>query len=87
MPIEPGATYVFDLGYYDYAWWASLDAQACRIVTRFKRNTPLAVIEERPVAEDGVILSDRPFIRDVLAKVYWIGIVRPSRRPLCELLR
>ena len=22
MPIEPGATYVFDLGYYDYAWWA-----------------------------------------------------------------
>jgi CRISPR/Cas system-associated endoribonuclease Cas2 len=26
MPIEPGATYVFDLGYYDYAWWAELDA-------------------------------------------------------------
>ena len=23
MPIEPGATYVFDLGYYDYAWWAT----------------------------------------------------------------
>ena len=23
MPIEPGATYVFDLGYYDYAWWAA----------------------------------------------------------------
>src|SRR5688572_17842030 len=22
MPIEPGATYVFDLGYYHYAWWA-----------------------------------------------------------------
>ena len=28
MPIEPGATYVFDLGYYDYAWWAELDAAA-----------------------------------------------------------
>ena len=26
MPIEPGATYVFDLGYYDYDWWAALDA-------------------------------------------------------------
>ena len=25
MPIEPGATYVFDLGYYDYDWWAKLD--------------------------------------------------------------
>jgi hypothetical protein len=23
MPIEPGATYVFDLGYYDYAWWGA----------------------------------------------------------------
>ena len=41
MPIEPGATYVFDLGYYDYAWWAKLDAAGCRIVTRFKSNTPL----------------------------------------------
>ena len=43
MPIEPGATYVFDLGYYDYAWWAGLDAAGCRIVTRFKTNTPLDV--------------------------------------------
>src|SRR5512142_276915 len=24
MPIEPGATYVFDLGYYDYAWQAGM---------------------------------------------------------------
>ena len=59
LPIEPGATYVFDLGYYDYAWWAGLDAQGCRIITRFKRNTPLAVVEQLPVAEDGTILSDR----------------------------
>ena len=59
MPIEPGATYVFDLGYYDYAWWAKLDAAQCRIVTRFKANTPLAVVEELPVPEGGNILSDR----------------------------
>jgi hypothetical protein len=59
MPIEAGATYVFDLGYYDYAWWARLDAAQCRIVTRFKSNTPLAVVEELPVPEDGNILSDR----------------------------
>lgn len=31
MPIEEGATYVFDLGYYNYAWWAKLDAAGCRI--------------------------------------------------------
>jgi hypothetical protein len=59
MPIEPGATYVYDLGYYDFAWWAKLDAAQCRIVTRFKSNTPLAVVEELPVPNDGAILSDR----------------------------
>ena len=59
MPIEPGATYVFDLGYYDYAWWAKLDAAQCRIITRFKANTPLTVVEELPVPEGGNILSDR----------------------------
>ena len=59
MPIEPGATYVFDLGYYDYAWWAELDAAGCRIVTRFKSNTPLNVVEELPVAGGSNILSDR----------------------------
>ncbi len=58
MPIEPGATYVFDLGYYDYRWWAKLDDAGCRIVTRFKKNTPLTVIEDLEVT-DGSILSDR----------------------------
>src|SRR6202140_5135628 len=59
MPIEPGASYVFDLGYYDYAWWAELDAVGCRIVTRFKSNTPLDVVEELVVTAGGNILSDR----------------------------
>jgi hypothetical protein len=60
MPIEAGATYVFDLGYYDYAWWARLDAAGCRIVTRFKSNTPLTVSAELPLPEGaGNILSDR----------------------------
>jgi IS4 transposase len=60
MPIEPDATYVFDLGYYDYGWWAKLDAAGCRIVTRLKSNTPLAVIEtlKRPKGHPE-ILSDR----------------------------
>jgi hypothetical protein len=59
MPIEAGATYVFDLGYYDFGWWAKLDAQQCRIVTRLKRNTPFSVVEDREVAPHGRILSDR----------------------------
>jgi hypothetical protein len=58
MPITVGATYVFDLGYYDFAWWAKLDAAGCRIVSRLKANTPLTVIEERE-GPGGAILSDR----------------------------
>jgi IS4 transposase len=59
MPIEPGATYVFDLGYYDYGWWAMLHEACCRIVTRLKANTPFEVIEERTVPPGSSILSDR----------------------------
>lgn len=59
MPIEPGATYVFDLGYYDYRWWAKLDEAGCRIVTRFKKNTPLRLLKELRVPKDGPVLSDR----------------------------
>lgn len=59
MPIVPGATYVFDLGYYDYGWWARMDAAGCRIVTRFKANTPLAAVADLPVPKGSAILSDR----------------------------
>ena len=59
MPIEAGATYVFDLGYFDYAWWAKLDAAGCRIVTRFKANTPLMVTAELDLPDGSEVLSDR----------------------------
>jgi IS4 transposase len=59
MPIEPGVTYVFDLGYYDYAWWALLDKAGCRFVTRLKTNTPLTVVHENRVSKGGNIVSDR----------------------------
>jgi IS4 transposase len=59
MPIDAGATYVFDLGYYDYGWWAKLDLAGCRIVTRLKVNTKLSVVAESAVAKSSNILSDR----------------------------
>ena len=46
LPIAAGATYVFDLGYYDFVWWARLDDAGCRIVTWFKSNTCLTVVAE-----------------------------------------
>lgn len=59
MPIRPGATYVFDLGYYDYGWWAELDAAGCRLVTRLKVNTPLSITAENEVSKGSGVLSDR----------------------------
>ena len=59
MPIEAFATYVFDLGYYDFGWWARLDQAHARIVTRLKANTPFKMAEERPVEAGSGVLSDR----------------------------
>jgi Transposase DDE domain/Domain of unknown function (DUF4372) len=59
LPVERGATYVFDLGYYDFSWWAALDAQGCRFVTRLKTHTRPTLIEERRVEPGGSIIADR----------------------------
>ena len=59
MPIEAGATYVFDLGYYDFGFWAELDALGCRLVTRFKTNTPLNAPRDLPLPPGSTVLSDR----------------------------
>ena len=59
MPIEPGATYVFDLGYYDFAWWRRMHDAGCRIVTRLKTNTPLTTRWEKHYDPGLPILSDR----------------------------
>ncbi len=59
MPIEAGATYVFDLGYYDYGWWAALNDAGCRFVTRLKKNTPLTVVGDNRVPKNSNVASDR----------------------------
>ena len=59
LPIEPGATYVFDLGYYDFAWWAKLLDAGCSFVTRLKSNTLLHEIETHPVTPGSCVLSDQ----------------------------
>src|SRR4029077_885932 len=66
MPIVPGATYVFDLGYYDYGWWAELQAADCRIVTRLKKNTPLTVTRERLIPPGGIATSSATILSDRL---------------------
>jgi hypothetical protein len=80
MPIRAGATYVFDLGYYDFGWWADLDERGCRIVTRLKKNTPLTVVEEMPVPRSSPVLSDRiGHLPDRLARSRKNPFVNPVR--------
>ena len=61
--IAPGATYVFDMAYYDFGWWAKLDTLGCRFVTRLKRHTKLIELEQRELPQEPPqetkILSDR----------------------------
>ena len=49
MPIEAGATYVFDLGYYDYGWWAKLDQAGAASSRGSSATLHFNVVEERPV--------------------------------------
>jgi hypothetical protein len=58
LPIEPGATYVFDLGYYDFSWFAKLVDNNCIFVTRLKCYTKLHDLTHRSVERGGPILSD-----------------------------
>jgi Domain of unknown function (DUF4372)/Transposase DDE domain len=59
MPIEAGATYVFDLGYYDFGFFSELDALGCRLVTRFKANTPLNAPRDLSLPPGTTVLSHR----------------------------
>ncbi len=58
LPIEKGANYVFDMGYYDFGWWARLHKSKCVFVTRLKKNTHGEVLETRQTTDEN-ILSDR----------------------------
>jgi len=57
LPIEPGATYVFDKGYCDYNWWSRMDGAGARFVTRLKSNAAVKVLASSPVSPPK-ILSD-----------------------------
>lgn len=58
MPIEAGVTYAFDLGFYDFGWWAEIDAAGAKFVTRLKKNTRTRVLETRKLPAGSAILAD-----------------------------
>lgn len=60
LPIQPGATYVFDKGYCDYNWWHQIDSQGARFVTRLKSNARVLTLSTNsaPQLQGDSILSD-----------------------------
>ena len=61
VPIEPGATYVFDKAYCDFNWWHEIDKRGAYFVTRFKRNVALRVKQDREVPPEAAacVLKDQ----------------------------
>lgn len=58
LEIEENATYVFDKAYCDYNWWHRIEQQGAYFVTRLKINAAIAVIEQRPIKADSMVLED-----------------------------
>jgi putative transposase len=58
IPLEKGATYVFDKGYTDYRWWSQIIDAGAVFVTRRKRNAQCRDIREQSASGDGIV-ADR----------------------------
>lgn len=66
LVIEPGATYVFDKGYCDYAWWTRLHEAGCTFVTRPKVNASFRVerVRTEPLdIGDGFLVLEDALVR------------------------
>ena len=95
LPIQPGATYVFDKAYCDYNWWSRLNALGARFVTRFKRNAALVVVRvvSVPLRDCSIVLRDE-LVRfaykspgggrrnDYEGMLRRITVARPGKEPL-----
>ena len=58
VPLEAGATYVFDKGYTDYRWWSEIIAAQAFFVTRRKKNARGRDITEQIAAGEDIV-ADR----------------------------
>jgi len=55
MPVQPGATYVFDKGYVDYGWWQKLHDADATFVTRLKANARRRDVQPRAAQGEGIL--------------------------------
>lgn len=54
VPLEPEATYVFDKGYTDYAWWQDIHQAGAFFVTRLKINAHRRDTRPQPAEGDAI---------------------------------
>ena len=59
IPLERGDVVVFDRGFTDFAWYASLMERGIYFVTRLKKNADYRVVERREVKPRKLIFSDQ----------------------------
>lgn len=59
MPLEPGATYVFDKGYTDYAWWFDIVQAEALFITRIKTNAKRRDIRPNPPKGEAILADHR----------------------------
>lgn len=60
MNFQPNSILVFDMGYYDFAWWRNLDSMNIHFVTRAKDNFQYEVVEDFDISgeKDKNVLQD-----------------------------
>ncbi|WP_269129521.1 IS4 family transposase [Ramlibacter alkalitolerans] len=54
---QAGATYVYDKGYCNYAWWERIAAAGARFVTRLKKNAAIELVSVRQVPSQAVSIA------------------------------
>jgi hypothetical protein len=68
VPYEPGDVLVFDRGYSDYGYFASICERKAYFVTRLKKKAVYRRVKKNPVKEGGNIISDYEIIIPSLSK-------------------
>ncbi len=61
VPVEAGATYVFDKAYCSYAWWTRLNDAGALFVTRMKKNAHFRAkpgVAREKIAGDGFTVTE-----------------------------
>lgn len=80
----PGTILVFDRGYLDFTWFASLSTSKVWFVTRLKDNTAYEVVETRPVPQRGGVVSDELIVLTSPASATKYPAELPLRRVAVE---